>query len=353
MTTRPLDGIRVVEFEGLGPGPTCGMILADFGAEVVRISRPDYAQWADPVTSRGKGLLAVDLKDPAGMTQVREAIGLADVLIDPFRPGVMERLGLSPDDLLQSRARLIYARLTGWGQTGPLSQRAGHDINYLALSGALEGIGRPGEVPTPPLNLIGDMGGGAALAAFGICAALFERERSGLGQVIDAAILDGTSMLMAMFHGMQIPLTRQDSPLGGSQPWYDCYACSDGRHIAIGALEPQFWDNLTEAIELPQQLRDRQRVPADVIRGALTAIFATRTRDDWDNRLSQLDACATPVLSVDEAMAHAQALDRNRYCERGGIAQPSPAPRLSRTPAAPSGERDGWATVERWRTAGS
>jgi len=345
---RPLSGVQVVEFEGLGPGPTCGMILADFGAEVVRISRPGYEPWADPVTSRGKGLLAVDLKDPAELAHVLKAIELADVLIDPFRPGVMERLGLGPDDLEERSPRLIYARLTGWGQTGPQSQRAGHDINYLALSGALEGIGRPGEVPTPPLNLIGDMGGGAALAAFGICAALFERERSGQGQVIDAAILDGTSMLMAMFHGMNIPLSRQDSPLGGSQPWYDCYACSDGRHIAIGALEPQFWNTLADAIALPPDLRERRSADHEAIRAAMTAIFATRTRDEWDARLSPLDACATPVLSLDEAVAHSHARERNRYLERDGETQPAPAPRLSRTPAAPSPDQDGHSMIERW-----
>ncbi|RYY29147.1 MAG: CoA transferase [Sphingomonadales bacterium] len=352
MSPRALDGIKVVEFEGLGPAPTCAMLLADFGAEVLRVSRPGYEAWADPVTGRGKGVFAADLKDPVQLAEVRAAIALADVLIEPYRPGVMERLGLGPSDVEASNPGLIYVRMTGWGQTGPLSQRAGHDINYIALSGALEGIGRPGEVPTPPLNLIGDMGAGAAICAFGICAALLERVRSGRGQVIDASIADGTAALMAMFHGMNIPLTRQDSPLGGSQPWYDCYVCADGRHVAVGALEPQFWAILVDAIGLAEHLRDRQRAEPDTIRAAMAAIFATRTRDEWAEQLMPLDACVTPVLSIDEAREHPYAQHRSMYDQRNGVSHPAPAPRLSRSPAAISADRDGSAMLKRWASTG-
>jgi alpha-methylacyl-CoA racemase len=345
----PLAGIRVVELEGIGPGPTCAMMLADFGAEVLRISRPGYEIYADPVTGRGKAMLALDLKSPEGIERLREAIGLADVLIDPFRPGVLERMDLGPEPLLAANPRLVYARLTGWGQDGPLSARAGHDINYIALAGALEGIGRPGESPPPPLNLIGDMGAGAALAAFGICAALLERERSGLGQVIDAAIFDGTAALMSMFHGMKLPVSRGDSLLGGARPYYDSYACADGRHFAIGALEPQFWRVLAEALDLPDHLRDRGSVPPEELREALARIFLTRSRDEWAELLEPLDACASPVLSLEEAVRHPHAVARNLHSERDGVMHPAPAPRLSRSPARIGEGEEGHARLDRWR----
>lgn len=343
----PLAGIRVLEMEGIGPAPTCGMLLADFGAEVLRVSRPGYERYADPVTGRGKGVLSADIKSPEGLAAIREALALADVLIEPYRPGVMERLGLGPDEVAAINPRLIYARLTGWGQTGPLAARAGHDIGYIAVTGVLEGIGRPGEAPTPPLNLIGDMGGGAAMAAFGICAALIERGRSGEGQAIDAAILDGTAALSAMFFGMQVPAGRGDSLLGGALPWYDSYACADGRHIAVGALEPQFWNALVDAMGLPAHFKDR--ADAGEIRTALSATFLTRSRDEWAALLEPLDACVAPILSFAEASGHPHAVARELYVERDGVTQPAPAPRLSRTPARIGDAVAGSAMLARWK----
>lgn len=351
MGNSPLYKVRVVEMEGLGPAPTCGMLLADFGAEVLRVSRPGYEAYQDPVTCRGKAVLTADLKCPDGIAMVREAILSADILLEPFRPGVMERLGLGPDEICVANPGLIYVRMTGWGQTGPLASRAGHDINYIALAGALEGIGRPGEAPTPPLNLIGDMGGGAAMAAFGICAALFERTRSGKGQVIDAAILDGTAALMGMFHGMKIPVSRESSALGGGQACYDSYVCADGRHIAVGALELHFWAALVDALELPARFRERDAVPQDEVREALAARFLTRTRDEWAALLEPTDACATPVLSLDESAAHPHAIARGLYVERDGVRHPAPAPRLMRTPGRIGEARDGAALLAAWREA--
>ena len=350
MIARPLSGIRVIEFEGLGPAPACGMLLADFGAEVLRIARPDYGLYDDPVTTRGKGLLALDIKSAEGLACVREAVGLADIVIEPFRPGVMERHGLGPDILCAVHPRLIYLRMTGWGQSGPLAARAGHDINYIALSGALEGIGRPGEVPAPPLNLIGDMGGGAALAAFAICAALIERQRSGLGQVIDAAILDGTAALMGMFHGLSIPVDRDNSVLGGAQPCYDCYVCADGRHIAVGALEQSFWNVLVDTLGLDGRFKDRTATAAE-LRTVLADAFARRTRDDWAAIFEPLDACVTPVLSLAEATTHPHALARGLYTERDGTIHPMPAPRLSRTPARIEPRVGGDDLLAAWRGA--
>lgn len=349
---RPLDGIRVVELEGIGPGPTLGMLLADFGAEVLRVARPGYKAYADPVTGRGKATLGADLKTPEGAAAVRDAIAAADVLIDPFRPGALERLGLGPEAVCAANPRLIFVRLTGWGQEGPLAARAGHDLTYIALSGALEGVGRPGEPPTPPLNLIGDMGGGAAMAAFGICAALVERGRSGRGQVIDAAILDGTVALTAMFHGMRVPAGRSDSLLGGAQPYYETYACADGRHVAVGALEQPFWEALVGALALPDRFRNRGAVPADELRAALAERFATRSRDEWAALLEPIDACVAPVLSFSEAPDHPHARARGLFVEHQGRRQPAPAPRLSRTPARiVAGEEDGAALLDRWRNA--
>lgn len=343
----PLGGIRVLEMEGIGPAPTCGMLLADFGAEVLRVSRPGYERYADPVTGRGKGVLSADMKSAEGLAAIREALALADVLIEPYRPGVMERLGLGPDVVAAINPRLIYARLTGWGQSGPLAARAGHDINYIAITGVLEGIGRPGEPPTPPLNLIGDMGGGAAMAAFGICAALIERERSGKGQVIDAAILDGTAALSAMFHGMKVAAGRDNSMLGGAMPFYESYACADGRHIAVGAIEPQFWAAVVDALKLPAHFKDRS--DAGEIRAALTAKFLTRTRDEWAALLEPLDACVAPVLSFGEAAGHPHAVVRELYVERDGVTHPAPAPRLSRTPARIGDAVAGSDMLARWR----
>lgn len=348
MTARPLSGIRVIEFEGLGPAPTCAMLLADFGAEVLRIARPGYALFEDPVTSRGKGLLALDMKSDAGLACVRDAVALADVVIEPFRPGVMERYGLGPDSMCAAHPSLIYLRMTGWGQDGPLAARAGHDINYIALSGALEGIGRPGEVPCPPLNLIGDMGGGAAMAAFAVCAALIERQRSGLGQVIDAAILDGTNALMGMFRGLALPVDRHNSVLGGAQPSYNCYACADGRHVAVGALEQPFWDILIDTLGLNSRFKDRVATAAQLAT-VLADAFALRTRDDWAAIFEPLDACVTPVLSLAEATTHHHALERGLFTERDGIIHPMPAPRFSRTPARIEPSMDGKDMLAAWR----
>ncbi|MES2444036.1 MAG: CaiB/BaiF CoA-transferase family protein [Pseudomonadota bacterium] len=352
MTDLPLHGVRVLEMEGIGPAPTCGMLLADFGAEVLRVSRPGYERYADPVTGRGKAVLPADLKTPEGLAAIREAMALADVLIEPYRPGVMERLGLGPDEAAVLNPRLVYVRMTGWGQTGPLAARAGHDITYIAITGALEGVGRPGEAPTPPLNLIGDMGGGAAMAAFGICAALLERARSGRGQVIDAAILDGTAALTAMFHGMKVPATRDNSLLGGAPPFYDSYVCADGRHVAVGALEPQFWAALVDGMGLDAGLKDRGAVAPDAIRAALAAAFLTRTRDEWAALLEPLDACVAPILSFAEAAGHPHAVARALYVERDGVTHPAPAPRLMRTPGRIGDGEAGADLLARWRGDG-
>jgi alpha-methylacyl-CoA racemase len=333
----PLPGVRIVEFAGLGPAPFATMLLADLGADVVRIDRPGQSPHPADVTCRGRRSLAVDLKDSAGVALCLAALDKADVLIEGFRPGVMEKLGLGPDILLARNPRLIYGRMTGWGQNGPLAQTAGHDINYIALTGALAAIGGP-DIPSPPLNLVGDFGGGALYLALGIVAALFERSQSGKGQVIDAAIVDGTASMMSFFQGIvamgMTGMSRGSSLLGGSAPFYGCYACADGKFVSVGPLEPQFFAQLLAGLELDPAAfvqRDNPETWAEG-RGLLAAAFGRRTRDAWCEVFEGSDACFAPVLDLAEAPLHPHMAARGIYVEQGGILQGNAAPRLSRTP---------------------
>jgi alpha-methylacyl-CoA racemase len=345
----PLHGVRVIEIVGLGPGPFAAMMLADMGAEVLRIDRiPTRAprSAARDVLARGRPSAGLDLKHADGAATVLELCERADALIEGFRPGVMERLGLGPDACLARNAKLVYGRMTGWGQDGPLAQAAGHDINYIALSGALHAIGRAGEKPVPPLNLVGDFGGGGMLLAFGIVCALLEAQRSGRGQVVDAAMVDGSALLMAMFFGFRASGLQSDERgmnlLDGGAHFYDTYETKDGQHVAIGALEPQFYAELLaklgiDASSLPPQM-ERAHWPA--LKQKLAAAFKQKTRAEWCALLEGSDACFAPVLSMSEAAAHPHMRARGTLVELGGVLQPAPAPRFGRTqpalPAAPS-----------------
>jgi alpha-methylacyl-CoA racemase len=339
----PLQGVRVLEFAGIGPAPFCAMLLSDMGADIVRFIRKDTAPLATDIPARGRRSLVVDLKDPVDVENCLRAIEKADVLLEGFRPGVMERLGLGPEAVFARNRRLIYGRMTGWGQEGPLSQRAGHDINYIAVTGALEAIGPETGPPVPPLNLVGDYGGGSLYLAFGIAAALFEREHSGLGQVIDAAIVDGTVSLMAMARGVFArglgTMAKGRSLLGGSAPFYRCYECSDGLHIAVGPIEPQFFAILIGKLGIPRtqfgDQNDRESWSRDS--ATLAAVFRTRPRDEWCRLFQDTDACVAPVLMLDEVAEHPHIQARGLLQEQFGLLQPAPAPRFSRTPGAIQG----------------
>jgi alpha-methylacyl-CoA racemase len=336
--------LKVVELAGLGPGPHAAMILADLGAEVVRVDRPGGLRLGDESlpdpTLRGRRRVAADLKDPVGRETVLRLVERADVLLEGYRPGVTERLGVGPEDCHARNPRLIYARMTGWGQDGPMAQRAGHDINYISLTGALHAIGRAGERPVPPLNLVGDFGGGSMLLVIGVLGGLWEAQRSGQGQVVDAAMIDGVSVLSQMFWGFLAHKIWVDEPesnlLDGAAPFYDTYTCADGKHVAVGALEPQFYAalltglGLADADDLPAQ-SDRERWPE--LRERFLAAFATRTRDEWAAVFADVDACVTPVLAFGEVAAHPHVAARGTIVERDGLAQAAPAPRFSRTPA--------------------
>ncbi|KFI33057.1 hypothetical protein CG51_16005 [Haematobacter missouriensis] len=335
----PLAGIRVVEFAGLGPTPFTAMLMADMGAEVIRIERPgsesllglDY-----DILNRGRGFIRLDLKNAEDRTTARGLVSRADALIEGMRPGVMERLGLGPSDFPEN-PKLVYGRMTGWGQTGPLAPAAGHDINYISLSGALHAIG-PEEMPAVPLNLIGDFGGGALYLAFGMAAALLEAARSGRGQVVDAAITDGTAHLMSMIYGMRAGGRWQDrrgaNLLDGGAPEYGCYRCADGRFVSVGSLEPKFYAELLARLGLnTADLPDRSD-PANwpSLRETFAAVFATRSRDAWCAEMEGTDVCFAPVLSIDEAASHPHNVARGAFGTWDGVVQPAPAPRLSRTP---------------------
>ncbi len=340
----PLAGIRVLEFQGIGPAPFCGMLLADMGADVLLVERPQRADAEYSVARehdvmlRGRRSLVLDLKSAPDRDTARSLIQRADALIEGFRPGVMERLGLGPETALAINPRLIYGRVTGWGQDGPLAQRAGHDINYIALSGVLNALGRRDETPVPPINLLGDFGGGGALFAFGMVCALLEAGKSGRGQVVDAAMTEGASLLAAMVHGMRASGTWSDrrgtNLLDTGAPWYDVYRTLDGRHVAIGAIEPQFYQQLLERLglageALPDQ-NDRAGWPA--LRARFTEVFLTRTRDDWTRVFDGVDACYAPVLAFSEAPDHPHNAARAAFLMQQGAPVPAPAPRLSRTP---------------------
>jgi alpha-methylacyl-CoA racemase len=340
----PLAGIKVLELEAIGPAPFCGMLLADMGADVLVVDRPvdaglglERSRWYD-VMMRGKRSVTLDLKSAPGKEAALQLIARADVLIEGFRPGVMERLGLGPDEVFKRNAKVVYGRMTGWGQEGPLAPRAGHDINYIALAGVLHAFGRRGEAPVPPLNLVGDFGGGGMLLAFGVACALLEAARSGRGQVIDAAMVDGASLLAAMFHGFlaadRWSEERGANVLDTGAPWYDVYETKDAKYVAVGAIEPKFFSELTEKLALrglPAQ-NDRARWPE--MRQRFAQAFKSRTRHEWCRVFEGADACFAPVLSWSEARGDPHHLSRHSFVEIGGVAQPAPAPRFSRTPGA-------------------
>ena len=347
----PLHGIKIVEFAALGPAPMGAMILADLGAEVVRIERklPPGAkpgsELFDPrldILNRSRRVVTLDLKKPEGLAAARQLIAGADILIEGFRPGVMERLGLGPDECLGSNPRLVFGRMTGWGQTGPLANAAGHDINYLSLSGALHAIGEPGGKPVVPLNLVADCGGGAMLLVVGVLAALLEARTSGQGQVVDAAMTDGSALLMTMMYTLKAmgewTQQRGSNLLDGGAHFYDTYRCADGKYISIGPIEPQFYALFLDKTGLADpdfsQQWDRARWPELKVR--LAAHLATRSRDEWCALLEGTDACVAPVLDMDEAPEHPHNRARGTFIEVGGVVQPAPAPRFSRsTPAKP------------------
>ncbi|NUH67029.1 CoA transferase [Sulfitobacter sp. S0837] len=340
--TGPLASLRVVEFSGLGPAPLAGQLLADLGADVITVDRK--AAPADPseINRRGKRSVVLDLKSPSGLAAAKRLIASCDVLIEGFRPGVMERLGLGPEDCPE---RLIYGRMTGWGQTGPWAQRAGHDINYLALTGALHAMGSKDTPPVPPLNLAADYGGGTMFLLFGILSAVIERGVTGKGQTVDAAMVDGVPAMMGLIHGMlaQGAWTeeRASNWLDGAAPFYRCYTCSDGKFIAVGALEPQFFAILLERLELPAEYLSTQNDRATwTARSAeFAALFATRTRDEWAAHFDGTDACVAPVLSFSEAPNHPQMAARRNLVEVQGVPQSGYAPRFGahnpRMPTAP------------------
>jgi alpha-methylacyl-CoA racemase len=338
----PLAGIKVLEFEAIGPGPFAGMLLADMGADVLVIDRPSSSglglkaeRWYD-VMMRGKRSVTLDLK--SNKEPALELIARADALIEGFRPGVMERLGLGPDVALVRNPRLIYGRMTGWGQQGPLAARAGHDINYIALAGVLNAFGRKGEAPVPPLNLIGDFGGGGMLLGFGIACALVEASRSGKGQVIDAAMVDGASLLAASFSGLLASKTwseeRGSNILDTGAPWYDVYETKDDKYVSIGSIEAKFYEELIQRLglkDLPAQ-NDRSRWPE--MREVFRKTFKTRTRDEWCKVFEGSDACFAPVLSFSESRTHSHNLERKSFVTVAGVQQPATAPRFSRTPSS-------------------
>jgi alpha-methylacyl-CoA racemase len=340
----PLAGFRIIEIAGIGPGPFCGMMLADLGAEVLRVDRAEKAKLPKmpgpnrDFLARGRRCIAVDLKSAAGVEVVLKLVEKADALFEGFRPGVMERLGLGPDACLARNPGLVYGRMTGWGQDGPLAKVAGHDLNYIALTGALHAIGRPDSPPPPPLNLIGDFGGGGLLLAYGMLAALLERTKSGKGQVVDAAMVDGASALMAIIFGAHASGWWKDerfsNMLDGGAHFYDCYETKDGKYVSIGSIEPQFYAILLDKLglageDLPKQM-DRGAWPK--LKERFVAIFKTKTRDEWCRIMEGTDICFAPVLSLTEAPDHPHIKARNTFVEVEGVQQPGPAPRFSRTP---------------------
>ncbi|WP_261570168.1 CaiB/BaiF CoA transferase family protein [Frankia gtarii] len=335
----PLVGLRVVELAGLGPGPHAAMVLADLGADVVRVQRPGQAGSSDPML-RNRRWITADLKGPAGRETVLSLLDAADVLIEGHRPGVTERLGLGPDTCLARNPRLVYGRMTGWGQAGPMADRAGHDINYLSLTGVLHAIGPAGAPPVPPLNLVGDFGGGSMFLVAGVLAALWERSVSGRGQVVDAAMVDGTGVLAQMvwaLRGMGIwSDERSANILDGAAPFYTTYTCADGRYVAVGAVEPQFYAQLLDGLELggADLTAQHDRAGWPVVRARFAGVFASRPRDQWVKVFDGTDACVTPVLSFAEAAGHPHLVARRSVVTIGGVDQAAPAPRFSRTPSA-------------------
>jgi alpha-methylacyl-CoA racemase len=324
----PLQGLRIVEFAGIGPAPFGVMLLADLGAEILRIERAG-ATWPDvPIVSRGRASLVLDLKSDEGRMAALRIAEAADAVVEGFRPGVMERMGLGPDVLMGRNPRLVYARMTGWGQDGPLARAAGHDINFIGLTGMLATLGGPGKPPVAPQNFLGDYGAGGTYLALGILAALYERQRSGRGQVVDAAIVDGSVSMLAPIMGMMaaglLPADPADGMLAGRAPPYRTYACADGRYLAVGALEPQFQAALADALGVDDVAQP----------GVLEALLLTRPRDAWVDLLAGTDCCVSPVLGMEEARTHPHLVARGAFVREEDLDQPAPAPRFSRTPGA-------------------
>lgn len=340
----PLTGVKIVEIAGIGPGPFCGMMLADHGAEVIRVERPGAGPGQAPaerdILQRNRTQVAIDLKTPEGVAVLRDLVRQADGLIEGFRPGVMERLGLGPDVLLGDNPRLVYGRMTGWGQTGPWAKMAGHDIDYIALAGALHAYGRAGEKPTPPINMVGDFGGGGMFLAFGMVSAILHARTSGRGQVVDCAMVDGAAVLMSMIWSFRAAGFWRDERgvnlLDTGAHFYDTYETADGRYLAVGAIEPQFYAELrrlaglTEDRELDAQL-DFTQWPA--LKEKLAAVFRRKTRDEWTAIFDGTDACVAPILSMSEAPHHPHNAAREMFVTADGVVQPAPAPRYSATPA--------------------
>ncbi len=341
-----LSGFKIVEFAGIGPAPMCAMLLADMGAEVLRLDRAEDANLGITMDSkfnllgRGRRSVAIDLKRPEGRATAMKLVEQADALLEGFRPGVMERLGLGPDECLKRNAKLVYGRMTGWGQEGPLAHAAGHDINYIALSGVLGSIGRRGEAPMPPLNLVGDFGGGGLYLALGVVAALLETQKSGKGQVVDTAMVDGAASLLTAIYGMHASGMwtdqRGENILDTGAHFYDVYETKEGEYVAIGSIEPKFYAELLrltglEGQEMPRQM-DRSAWPA--LKEKIKAIFKTKTRDEWCRIMEGSEVCFAPVLSMAEAPNHPHNQHRGTFVEVGGVKQPGPAPRFSRTPSA-------------------
>lgn len=335
----PLSGIKIVEFAGLGPGPFCGMILADMGADVIVVDRIENYGKAktNDLSSRGKKSIAVDLKNPESKDLIHSLVKNVDALLEGLRPGKMEKLGYGPDDLLSINPKLIYGRMTGWGQTGSFSPEAGHDINYIALTGALGAMGSKDTPPFPPLNLVGDFGGGGMLLAMGICAALVESSKSGKGQVIDAAMTDGSALLMTMMYGMysagQWKDQRDSNLLDGAAHFYGCYECKDNKYISIGSIEPQFYAALIRCMQLDETTFNNQfdQKQWPELKKIVSERFKTRTRDEWCEIFKGNDVCFAPVLSLQESVNYQHNKDRKTFVEIAGINQPAPAPRFSRT----------------------
>ena len=335
----PLQGLKILEMAGIGPGPFCAMMLADMGAEVIRIDRLNQkgSGHRANVLNRGRRSIALDLKNPASVDAVLKLVEQADALIEGFRPGVMERLGLGPKVCLERNPRLIFGRMTGWGQTGPLAQAAGHDINYISVAGALGAMGHSDRAPTPPLNLVGDFGGGAMYLITGILAALHERTNSGRGQIIDAAMTDGTASLLSPFFGLMAmnmwTADRQANKLDGGAHYYGSYTCSDGKFISIGSIEPQFYALLLEKCEIEDEefLAQQDQSSWPLLREKLARLFLTKTRDEWSAIMEGTDVCFAPVLDLKEAPSHPHNMARDTYINYNGVTQPAPAPRFSRT----------------------
>ena len=344
----PLSGYRIIEIAGIGPGPFAAMMLADMGAEVIRVERAQSARGPAPdhphvdVLQRGRRNIAVDLKNPDGVATLLDLVERADALIEGFRPGVMERLGVGPDECRARNPKLVYGRMTGWGQTGPYASAAGHDINYISLAGALAHFGRAGQPPTPPLNMVGDFGGGGMFLAYGVVCALLEAQRSGAGQVVDAAMVDGSAVLMTMFWTFRnVGMFNETAPgtnlLDSGAHFYDAYECGDGLFVSIGSIEPQFYAELLRLLDLEDDNAFANQMDAAAwpdLKQRIADVFRTRTRAEWCELLEMTDVCFAPVLTMSEAAEHPHNVERATFVTANGAMQPAPAPRFSRTPAA-------------------